>query len=159
MKTGRCGKMMLKSTRSTLPTVTTLPAAKSRWRTAGRNWEAGRRKITRRHYSNYYYAPTNTRRRGAGSYGENPRGITDKMTSADILRMAEPNQIPFHHDIWSNFQADPQEIRVLWEMKKPALWLSISGSGNSPGRWIKTTSNTTIRADSTTASPWNRTCL
>lgn len=24
-----------------------------------------------------------------GSYGENPRGITDKMTSADMLRMAE----------------------------------------------------------------------
>ncbi len=47
-----------------------------------------------------------------GSYGENPRGITDKMTSADILRMAESLNakvvIPFHHDIWSNFQADPQ---------------------------------------------------
>lgn len=60
-----------------------------------------------------------------GSYGENPRGITDKMTSADILRMAESLNtkvvIPFHHDIWSNFQADPQEIRVLWEMKKDRL--------------------------------------
>ncbi len=37
-----------------------------------------------------------------GSYGENPRGITDKMTSADILRMAESLNtkvvIPFHHD-------------------------------------------------------------
>ncbi len=48
-----------------------------------------------------------------GSYGENPRGITDKMTSADILRMAESLNtkvvIPFHHDIWSNFEADPQE--------------------------------------------------
>ncbi len=54
-----------------------------------------------------------------------PRGITDKMTSADILRMAESLNakvvIPFHHDIWSNFQADPQEIRVLWEMKKERL--------------------------------------
>ena len=42
-----------------------------------------------------------------GSYGENPRGITDKMTSADMLRMAEALNtkvvIPFHHDIWSNF--------------------------------------------------------
>ena len=27
----------------------------------------------------------------------------------------------FGHDIWSNFQADPQEIRVLWEMKKDRL--------------------------------------
>ena len=60
-----------------------------------------------------------------GSYGENPRGITDKMTSADMLRMGEARNakvgIPFHHDIWSNFQADPQEIRVLWEMKKDRL--------------------------------------
>ena len=60
-----------------------------------------------------------------GSYGENPRGITDKMTSADMLRMGEALNakvvIPFHHDIWSNFQADPQEIRVLWEMKKDRL--------------------------------------
>ncbi len=63
-----------------------------------------------------------------GSYGENPRGITDKMTSADILRMGETLNakvvIPFHHDIWSNFRADPQEIRVLWEMKRsPEVWL------------------------------------
>jgi hypothetical protein len=46
------------------------------------------------------------------------------MTSADILRMEALNAkvvIPFHHDIWSNFQADPQEIRVLWNMKKDRL--------------------------------------
>jgi L-ascorbate 6-phosphate lactonase len=51
--------------------------------------------------------------------------------------------IPFHHDIWSNFQADPQEIRVLWEMKKDRLkygFKPLSGrwAANSPGRWIKT---------------------
>jgi L-ascorbate 6-phosphate lactonase len=60
-----------------------------------------------------------------GSYGENPRGITDKMTACDILRMAEALNakviIPFHHDIWSNFQADPKEIVVLWEMRKKRL--------------------------------------
>ncbi len=76
------------------------------------------------HYSNYYAKHGNEHQIDValGSYGENPRGITDKMTSADILRMAESLNakvvIPFHHDIWSNFQADPQEIRVLWEMKK-----------------------------------------
>ncbi len=36
------------------------------------------------------------------------------MTASDILRMAEALDtevvIPIHHDIWSNFQADPQEI-------------------------------------------------
>lgn len=72
-----------------------------------------------------------------GSYGENPRGITDKMTSADILRMAEALNtkvvIPFHHDIWSNFQADPQEIRVLWNMKKTAYSMALSLIS---GRWV-----------------------
>ncbi len=47
------------------------------------------------------------------------------MTSADMLRMGEALNakvvIPFHHDIWSNFQADPQEIRVLWGDEKDRL--------------------------------------
>ena len=47
------------------------------------------------------------------------------MTASDILRMAECLNtkvvIPFHHDIWSNFQADPAEINVLFEMKKDRL--------------------------------------
>ena len=79
------------------------------------------------HYSNYYAKHGNEHQIDValGSYGENPRGITDKMTSADMLRMGEALNakvvIPFHHDIWSNFQADPQEIRVLWEMKKDRL--------------------------------------
>lgn len=79
------------------------------------------------HYSNLYAKHGNEHRIDValGSYGENPRGITDKMTSSDILRMAEALNtkvvIPFHHDIWSNFQADPQEINVLYEMKKDRL--------------------------------------
>lgn len=60
-----------------------------------------------------------------GAFGENPRGITDKVTSVDMLRMAEALRakvvIPVHYDIWSNFQSDPNEIRVLWEMKKDRL--------------------------------------
>ena len=60
-----------------------------------------------------------------GSYGENPRGITDKMTSSDILRMAEnlntKVMIPYHHDLWTNFQADTREILVLWAMRKNRL--------------------------------------
>ena len=47
------------------------------------------------------------------------------MTSVDILRMAESLNtkvvIPFHHDIWSNFQADTNEILTLFEMKKNRL--------------------------------------
>lgn len=92
------------------------------------------------HYSNYYAKHGNEHQIDValGSYGENPRGITDKMTSADILRMAESLNakvvIPFHHDIWSNFRADPQEIRVLWEMKKIVCSMALSLSS---GRWAE----------------------
>lgn len=59
------------------------------------------------------------------SYGENPIGIADKMTSCDVLRMAEALQckvvIPIHYDIWTNFAADTREIEVLWDMKKYRL--------------------------------------
>ncbi|RHR08047.1 L-ascorbate 6-phosphate lactonase [Pseudoflavonifractor sp. AF19-9AC] len=79
------------------------------------------------HYSNYYAKHGNEHQIDValGSYGENPRGITDKMTASDILRMAEALRakviIPFHHDIWSNFQANPEEIMVLYNMKKERL--------------------------------------
>lgn len=79
------------------------------------------------HYSNMYAKHGNEYNVDValGSYGENPRGITDKMTSCDILRMAEALNtqvvIPFHHDIWANFQADPNEITVLFDMKKDRL--------------------------------------
>lgn len=79
------------------------------------------------HYSNYYAKHGNDHKIDValGSFGENPRGITDKMTASDILRMAECLNcqvvIPVHHDIWSNFQADTREIEVLYEMKKDRL--------------------------------------
>lgn len=79
------------------------------------------------HYSNYYTKHGNDHQVDValGSYGENPRGITDKMTASDILRMAEALKakvvIPFHHDIWSNFQADPAEIVAMFEAKKDRL--------------------------------------
>jgi L-ascorbate 6-phosphate lactonase len=79
------------------------------------------------HYSNYYTKHGNEHdiHVALGSFGENPRGMTDKMTSVDLLRMAEGLDaevlIPIHHDIWTNFQADPNEILVLWNMKKDRL--------------------------------------
>jgi len=79
------------------------------------------------HYSNTFAKHGNEHEVDValGSYGENPRGITDKMTAGDILRMAEALRtkvvIPFHHDIWSNFQADPAEISMLFDMKKDRL--------------------------------------
>ncbi len=60
-----------------------------------------------------------------GSYGENPVGMADKMTSCDILRMAEALRckvvFPIHYDVWTNFLADVNEIRVLFDMKKDRL--------------------------------------
>lgn len=60
-----------------------------------------------------------------GSFGENPIGMHDKMTSSDILRMAEALRtkvvIPLHYDSWTNFYADPEEIVKLWEFKKDRL--------------------------------------
>jgi L-ascorbate 6-phosphate lactonase len=82
------------------------------------------------HYSNYYAKHGNDHEIhvALGSFGENPRGMTDKMTSVDILRMAECLNaevvIPVHHDIWTNFQADTNEILVLWNMKKDRLQYS-----------------------------------
>ncbi|MCX8013446.1 MAG: L-ascorbate 6-phosphate lactonase, partial [Rectinema sp.] len=82
------------------------------------------------HYSNYYAKHGNDHviDVALGSFGENPRGITDKMTSVDILRMAESLRckvvIPFHHDIWTNFQADPHEILALWQMRRHRLQYS-----------------------------------
>ncbi|MEZ8279120.1 L-ascorbate 6-phosphate lactonase [Vibrio splendidus] len=79
------------------------------------------------HYSNYYAKHGNDHKIDVAllSYGENPRGVTDKMTSSDILRAAESLNcevvVPFHHDIWANFQNDPREIEMLWNMKKERL--------------------------------------
>ena len=57
-----------------------------------------------------------------GSFGENPIGMQDKMTSIDVLRMAENLQckvvIPIHWDVWTNFQADCEEIKLLYDFKK-----------------------------------------
>lgn len=88
------------------------------------------------HYSNYFAKHGNENKVDValGSFGENPRGMTDKMSSIDILKMAECLKtqviIPFHHDIWTNFMADPKEITYLWEMRrhrlkynfKPYIW-------------------------------------
>lgn len=60
-----------------------------------------------------------------GSYGENPAGNQDKMTSVDILRMAEALRcqvvIPIHYDVWTNFKADPNEILYVYNYKKNVL--------------------------------------
>lgn len=79
------------------------------------------------HYSVYYakHGKDHQIDVAFGSYGENPVGLQDKMTSVDILRMAEALQckvvIPIHYDVWTNFMADLNEIKVLYDMKKERL--------------------------------------
>lgn len=79
------------------------------------------------HYSVYYakHGKDHKIDVALGSYGENPIGNQDKMTSVDILRMAEALGcevvIPFHYDVWTNFKADPAEIEMLYEFKKYTL--------------------------------------
>lgn len=79
------------------------------------------------HYSIYYakHGKDHDIDVAFGSYGENPVGIADKMTSIDILRMAEALRckvvVPIHHDVWSNFMADLNEIKVLYNMRKDRL--------------------------------------
>ncbi|HAL73932.1 MAG TPA: L-ascorbate 6-phosphate lactonase, partial [Clostridiales bacterium] len=79
------------------------------------------------HYSIYYAKHGKDHKIDVafGSYGENPVGMADKMTSVEILRMAEALRcdvvIPIHYDVWSNFMADVNEIAVLYNMKKDRL--------------------------------------
>lgn len=79
------------------------------------------------HYSNMFAKHGNEHKIDVclGAYGENPRGITDKVTSVDMLRMAESLNakvvIPVHYDIWANFMADPKEIMEIWKFKKDRL--------------------------------------
>lgn len=79
------------------------------------------------HYSNLYakHGKEHDIDVHLGAFGENPIGITDKLTSADFLKAAEALQvdvtIPIHHDIWTNFYADPREITLLWEFKKARM--------------------------------------
>ena len=79
------------------------------------------------HYSIYYakHGKDHQIDVAFGSYGENPIGMADKMTSVDILRMAEALRtkvvIPIHYDVWTNFTADVHEIEVLYHMKKNRL--------------------------------------
>lgn len=79
------------------------------------------------HYSIYYakHGKDHDIDIALGSYGENPVGCQDKMTSIDILRMAEALQckvvIPIHYDVWTNFKADPLEILMLYNYKKNVL--------------------------------------
>ncbi|STI83083.1 L-ascorbate 6-phosphate lactonase [Escherichia coli] len=96
------------------------------------------------HYSNYYAKHGNEHQIDValGSYGENPRGITDKMTSADMLRMGEALNakvvIPFHHDhLVKTSRPIRKEIRVLWgdEKRSSEVWLQSRLSGQVGGKF------------------------
>ena len=60
-----------------------------------------------------------------GAYAQNPRGLTDKLNTSDILRMSEDLNtkviIPMHYDTWSNFQSDVHAIIMLYNLQKERL--------------------------------------
>lgn len=76
----------------------------------------------------------------------------DKMTSVDILCMAENLQckvvVPIHWDVWTNFQADCDEIKVLYDFKKdrneykfhPFFW-QVGGKYTYPANVLHYTNN------------------
>jgi L-ascorbate 6-phosphate lactonase len=76
------------------------------------------------HFSNYYLRHGKMHKIDVaiGAFAENMKGITDKMTSADILRMADNLGckviIPVHYDVWPPFYADPEEVQLLYDFKK-----------------------------------------
>ena len=79
------------------------------------------------HFSNYYlrHGKQHQIDVAIASFGENPPGLTDKMTSVDVLRMAENlgvrTIIPVHYETWRCFLADTREIDVLYDMRKERL--------------------------------------
>jgi L-ascorbate 6-phosphate lactonase len=79
------------------------------------------------HHSNYFAKHGNEHQVDValGAFGENPRGMTDKLNAMDLLNMAENLKtkvvIPIHHDIWANFMANTNEILTLWNMRKTRL--------------------------------------
>ncbi len=79
------------------------------------------------HFSNYYvrHGKQHTIDVALASFAENPIGMTDKMTSSDVLRMAEnlncKVMIPIHWDIWSTFKCDPKEVLYLYEIRKARM--------------------------------------
>lgn len=79
------------------------------------------------HMSNYYVKHGKTWDIDVAlvSYGENPIGNWDKVTSIDTLRIAENLNtnvvIPYHYDVWSNMEADPMEIKYLYNYRKERL--------------------------------------
>ncbi len=121
------------------------------------------------HYSTYYakHGKDYEIDVALGSYGENPAGNQDKMTSVDILRMAEALRckvvIPFHYDVWTNFKADPAEILMLYNFKKDVLqyqFTPLSGmwAASTYGLWTKRRDSSTTAEDSRTALRMSRMC-
>ena len=57
-----------------------------------------------------------------GSFGCNPSGMQDKMEATDIIRMAVDLRckvvIPIHWDVWTNFEANLEEIEAIYNMRK-----------------------------------------
>ncbi|MCW4032230.1 MAG: MBL fold metallo-hydrolase [Candidatus Bathyarchaeota archaeon] len=78
------------------------------------------------HYANMFYRIGKEHKVDVAllQFGQNPPGVTDKMTTHDAYRVAEALDakllIPMHYD-WANMQGDPTEIELL--VKRNAPWI------------------------------------
>src|SRR4030042_3017842 len=63
------------------------------------------------------------------SFGDNPSGMTDKMTSYDAYRVAKALDtkllIPMHYDNWALVKGDPEELEWIIRKKAPGMKIVI----------------------------------
>ncbi|MEM3004494.1 MAG: L-ascorbate 6-phosphate lactonase [Candidatus Bathyarchaeia archaeon] len=79
------------------------------------------------HYSNMFFRHGRENRVDVAmvAFGDNPSGMTDKMTAYDAYRVGKALGakllIPMHYDNWSLVQGDPQELEWLVKKKAPGM--------------------------------------
>jgi L-ascorbate 6-phosphate lactonase len=83
------------------------------------------------HYSNMFFRHGKENKIDVTmvAFGDNPSGMTDKMTPYDAYRVAKALNtkllIPMHYDNWSPVQGDPDELVWIVKRKAPKMKVAI----------------------------------
>ena len=83
------------------------------------------------HYSNMFFRHGRENKVDVAmvAFGDNPSGMTDKMTAYDAFRVAKALNtkllIPMHYDNWGIVQGDPEELAWIVRRKAPGMKLAI----------------------------------
>ncbi len=89
------------------------------------------------HYSNMFFkhGKQNKIDLALVAFGDNPDGMTDKMTSYDAYRVAKALKtkvlIPMHYDNWAIVQGDPLELERIVQEKAPWMKMVIMQWGGN----------------------------